>query len=181
MIKMAFIALALLLLTLMGSPAWANSCALKGQFVGSAALAAPGLNQALVTFDFFPPPECGDDTPGEVQIFSKMLGRGTAEARLKGPQEIDLRLPYVLEKNGHLLIGSEELGIVIEGLVGFVESDDAAPATGFPQPAAVNLNLSKSNRVNAFVFTASDLGDPSIGFSGAAFTTVKGSKSNTSE
>ena len=149
----------------------------EGAIRGSAALAVAGLTQALITFDFTPPPECAEDAEGTVHIVSKMRGPVNPEVRLAGPPVIDVTLPYVVDADGRLEIRAEG-GVFIEGFVGLVEPAAEADAPGnLPQPAGSSLNSSKSN-VNVFVFTAGDFGDPNIGFSGAAFTSVRSGKSN---
>jgi hypothetical protein len=175
------ISIAILVCMAVATPAWANSCALKGSFVASAALNASGLTQALVRFEFVPPLLCADGVPGTVHVAAKMIGRGAGAgaARVVAPLLLETTGSYLVDADGELSIQAGSL--IVEGLVAFVEPDAAVVATtGLDRPATSNLNLSKSN-INIFVFTAGDTGDPSLGFSGVAATTVKSSKSNSSE
>jgi hypothetical protein len=171
--------IALLALVALATPAWANSCALQGSFVASAALNAPGLTQALVRFEFVPPVRCEDGVPGTVHMAAKMIGRGggAETGRVVPTLLLETAGSYLVNADGHLEIQAGSL--VIEGLVAFVEPE-ATVAVALDRPSSANLNLSKSN-INIFVFTASDTGNPNVGFSGMAATTVKSSKSNSSE
>ena len=177
--KTGLISIGLLGWMAVAGPASASTCALRGSFVASAALSAPGLSQALVRFEFVPPVPCEDELPGTVHMVAKMIGRSAAgeTARVVAPLVLEVTGTYRLDADGHLII--EAGSLVIEGLVAFVEPE--APAgVALARPSATNLNLSKSN-VNIFVFTASDAGNPNVGFSGMAATTVKSSKSNSQD
>jgi hypothetical protein len=184
------VSIAILVLMLVGTPAGASSCALKGRFVASAAVSVQGapagqtrlpFTQALITFDFIPPDPCEVGVPGTVHIVSKMMGQASPGATSRpAPQFLEITAPYLVDAEGRLTI--EAGSVVLEGLVGLVEAavGDVEPPVPAARPASANLNLSKSN-VNVFVFTAGEQGsDPNVGFSGFA-TTVKSSKSNSQD
>jgi hypothetical protein len=151
----ALVLTAISLIAFTAGPAWAQltTCALSERFVGSAAVSAPSLAQAILKFDFTPPDACDLDRPGRVRIQGTLTGQpaaGTTARAVRVP--IDFAAPYVVDADGHLTIDAGSF--VVEGEVGIAIDDYGCPEC--------------PKKANAFAFTAGPLGNPPAIFSGTA-------------